>query len=102
MKSIVTKYLAVSNVFFSFYENCAGTQIAMADFDNVADCCNNGSTNGVNFDFHLTEKEPFRKYGSSSFSWFSPKYQIFALTVQFFVMMMLFLAWNTTFLDIKF
>ena len=30
--------------------------MAMADFDNVADCCNNGSTNGVNFDFHIQKR----------------------------------------------
>ena len=41
LKSIVTKYLAIYNVCFSFYKNCGGTQTAMADFDNVADCCNN-------------------------------------------------------------
>jgi len=67
--------------------NCAGTQTALTDFEN-GDCCSGG------FDFDLAEmaaEEAFKKSNSSSFSWFRRVLK-FALPVQFFVMMMLFLA----------
>ena len=78
---------------FCYFRNCAGTQTALTDFEN-GDCCSGG------FDFDLAEmaaEEAFKKSNSSSFSWFRRVLK-FALPVQFFVMMMLFLAWVRCFL----
>ena len=67
---------------------------ALTDFEN-GDCCSGG------FDFdnlaEMAAEEAFKKSNSSSFSWFRRVLK-FALPVQFFVMMMLFLAWVRYFL----
>ena len=81
--------------FILFFRHCAGTQTATTDFEN-ADCCSNS---GFDFDSmaELAAEEAFKKSSSSSFSWFRRVLK-FALPVQFFVMMMLFLAWVRYFL----
>ena len=76
----------------SHYRNCMGTQTSMVDFENVADCINGG----FDFDCDLTtEEEAVFKKSSSSFGWFRRVIK-FALPVQFFFVMMMFLAWNAT------
>ena len=80
------KILIISNANYdSHYRNCAGTQTLPPDFEN------NGKFN-FNEETELDDEKSSKK---SNFAWFK-RILKFALPVQFFVMMMLFLAWNAT------
>ena len=81
--------IIISNANYdSHYRNCAGTQTT--DFGDNGFCFNENGDETDTFgdsDDEICEK--------SRFGWFK-RILKFALPVQFFVMMMLFLAWNAT------